>query len=274
MRKILFAMLALAACADNNNTNGGGTGSDTGGGNGSNTGSDGGGGGVSDADKQQDYNDVAASIAADLSVGELPSMVDAINLAYGRTLPGYTVTPKTDSAGTQYELLDGSRGGVTIEYKLYCRDNADATTTCNGAENHAHVKPTYTGSVTAASASIDSIQRSAAWIVRDLGMPSARLGGTGTDNYASHLSTGDYQIMAMDTLKNALFDPTTPTTPTAGTLDLTLEVQRTRNTASPADRSFATSAHLVFTGSDAATLTLDGSQTYAITISTGAVTKQ
>lgn len=273
MRKILFALLALAACTDNSNTNGGGgNGSDTGGGGGG--GSGGGGGDVSAADKQQDYDDVAASIGADLSVGELPSMVDAINMAYGRMPQGYTITQKTDSAGTQYELLDGTRGGVMIEYKLYCRDNADATIACSGAENHAHVKPVYAGSVTAANAWLDSIQRSASWIVRDLGLPSARLGGTGTDNFASHLSTGDYQIMATDTLKDALFNPTTPATPTGGTFDLTINVQRSRSTSTPADRSFSVSAHIVFTGSDAATVTLDGSQNYALTISSGAVTKQ
>ncbi|HSN25883.1 MAG TPA: hypothetical protein VLT45_06340 [Kofleriaceae bacterium] len=268
MRKILLAMLAVTACSSSKNSGSGPDGGVVG------SGGDGGGGTVSDADKQQDYNDVAASIAANLSVGELPSMVDAVNMAYGRVPQGYAVTQKTDSAGTMYELLDGTRGGVTIEYKLYCRDSADATVACNGTENHAHVKPVYTGSVTAASASIDSIQRSAAWIVRDLGLPSARLGGDGTDNYVSHLSTGDYQIMATDTLKNALFDPAAPTTPTAGTLDVTVNVQRTRSTSSPAARSFAVSAHLVFTGSDAATLTLDGTQNYAVTISSGAVTKQ
>ncbi len=268
MRKILLALLAVTACSSNKSSSTGPDGGVVVGG------GDGGGGDVSDADKQQDYNDVAASIAANLSVGELPSMVDAVNMAYGRMPQGYAVTQKTDSAGDQYELLDGTRGGVTIEYKLYCRDNSDLTTVCNGMENHAHVKPVYTGSITAATASIDSIQRNAAWIVRDLGLPSARLGGEGTDNYVSHLSTGDYQIMASDTLKNALFDPAAPSTPTAGTLDVTANVQRSRSSSSPAARSFAVSAHLVFTGPDAATLTLDGSQSYAVTISSGAVTKQ
>jgi hypothetical protein len=225
-------------------------------------------------DKQQDYNDVAASIAANLSAGDLPSMVDAINMAYGRMPAGYTITTKTDSAGVSYDLLDGTRAGVTVHYKLYCRDDADLEAMCNGAENHAHVKPTYSGSLTAASASIDGIQRSAAWIVRDLGMPSARIGGSGTDALSSHLSTGDYTIMLTDTLKDALFDPTTPTVPTAGTLDLTVNVQRTRQGASPADRSFAVMAHIQFTGPDTATLTLDSMQNYALTVSSGAVTNQ
>ncbi len=267
MRKILFAMLALAACSSSHS---GTTGPDAGG-----VGSGGSGGGdVSDADKQQDYNDVAASIAANLSAGDLPSMVDAINMAYGRMPAGYTITQKTDSAGAQYELLDGARAGVTVQYKLYCRDAADATVPCNGLENHAHVKPVYSGTLSAATASLDSIQRSAAWIVRDLGLPSARIGGSGTDNFASHLSTGDYQLMVTDTLKNALFDPTTPVSPTAGTFDLTINIQRTRMGATPADRSFAVTAHIAFTGSDAGTLTLDGTQTYAIAISAGTATKQ
>jgi hypothetical protein len=270
MRKFLFAFLMLAACADNKGPSTGGTGSDGGGG----TGSSGSGGDVSDADKQQDYNDVAASIGANLAVGDLPSLVDAINMAYGRMPAGYTITPKTDSAGTTYQLLDGSRAGVTVQYKLYCRDNADLETPCNGAENHAHVKPTYSGTVTAADASIDGIQRTAAWIVRDLGLPSARIGGSGTDALSSHLSTGDYTLMITDTFKDALFDPNTPTVPTAGTLDLTLNVQRTRQGATPADRSFAVIAHIVFTGPDTATLTLDSTQNYALTVSSGAVAMQ
>lgn len=229
---------------------------------------------MSDADKQQDYNDVAASIAANLAAGDLPSMVDAINMAYGRMPAGYSITQKTDTAGVTYSVVDGARGGMTVEYKLYCRDNLDATTVCNGLENHAHVKPVYSGSVSAATASLDSIQRSAAWIVRDIGLPSARLGGTGTDTLASHLSTGDYQLMISDTLKNALFDPNAPVSPTAGTLDLTVNIERTRMGATPADRSFAVIAHIDFTGSDAGTLTLDGTQTYALAISAGTATKQ
>jgi hypothetical protein len=271
MRKILFALLTLAACTDNSSMNGGGgSGSDNGGGGGGG----GGGGDVSDTDKAQDYNDVAASIGANLSASDLPSMVDAVNMAYGRMPAGYTVTPKTDSAGTQYELLDGSRAGLTVEYKLYCRDAADATIACAGAEDHAHVKPTYTGSVTAANASIDSIQRTASWIVRDIGQPSARLGGSGMDTFASHLSTGDYQLTVTDTLKDGLFDPTAPASPTAGTFELTINVERSRSSSTPADRSFAVTAHILFTGSDAATLTLDGAQNYALTVSSGAVVKQ
>jgi hypothetical protein len=257
MRKILFVVLALSACAANKSTKGDDTGSDTG----SNAGSD-----VSDADKLQDYNDIAASIAANLSTGDLPSMVDAVNMAFGRMPAGFTITPKTD-----YQLLDGSRGGVTVQYKLYCRDSANASTPCNGAENEAHIKPTYAGSLTAASMSLDGIQRTAAWIVRDLGMPTVRLGGSGTDTLASHLPTGDYQLMISDSLKNAVFDPAMPVSPTGGALDLMINVDRTRQGASPQERTFSVTAHIAFIGNDMATLTLDNTQNYTLTISSGAI---
>jgi hypothetical protein len=94
------------------------------------------------------------------------------------------------------------------------------------------------------------------------------------DTFASHVTTGDYQLTVTDTLKDARFDPTSPLSPTSGTLDLTINVERTRMGASPADRSFAVTAHILFTGSDAATLTLDGTQNYALTISSGAVVQQ
>jgi hypothetical protein len=270
MRKILLVVLALAACSDNDNHNngGGGTGPDAGGGGG------GGSGGVSAADIQQDFNDVAASIAVNLSTGDLPSMVDAANMACGRNPAGFTVTDHTDSAGVSFQTLDGSRGGLTVQYKLFCRDDQDAETACNGNENHAHVKPTYTGTLAAADVSLDGIQRSAAWIVRDLDMASVRIGGAGTDTYASHLATGDYMLMSTDTLKDTLFDKSGPTVPTAGTFDLTINVQRTRQGAMPADRTFTVMAHIVFTGPDTATMTLDSTQNYALTVSTGVVVNQ
>jgi hypothetical protein len=265
MRKYLVAVLALAACADNSTKKGGtGSGSDQGSGSG---------GDVSDADKQQDYNDVAASIGANLATGDLPSMVDAINMAYGRMPAGYTITQKTTSTGSAYQQLVGARGGLTVQYKLYCRDVANMDAACNGLEDQAHVKPTLAGTLTAANMSLDSIQRTAAWIVRDLAMPSAHLFGSGTNSYASHLSTGDYTLMVTDTI-DALFDPMTPTTPTSGTFTLTINVQRTRDGASPADRTFAVAALITFIGPDSATLLLDQTQSYALTVSSGAVMMQ
>ena len=254
MRTILFALLATTACSTNN----GMTGDDD---------SGGGGGGVSDTDKQQDYDDVASSIAANLSAGELATMLDAVNMAYGRMPEGYTITQKTD-----YQLLDGTRGGLTVEYKLYCRDAADAVAPCDGAENHAHVRPTYSGSITDGSDAIDGVQRTTSWIVRSTNLPTPFLGGTGTNSFTSHLGTGDYDLVVTDSMKDVVF-ASTPTTPTGGgTITSTVNVQRTRPSSDPAQRSFGVTASILVTASDTGALTLDGTRNYTLTFSTGAVT--
>ncbi len=270
MRKILFALVAIAACADNSTTPpvGGdddGGGSDTGSDDGS--GSDTGGGDVSTADVQQDYDDVAAALGANLSASELVTMVDSVNMAYGRMPAGFTV-----SQGPDYLHLEGTRGGLTIAYKLYCRDDADLYTVCNGLENHAHVKPTYSGSVSGATTTMDGVERTAAWIVRDLTLPTPRIGGEGSDAFASHLATGDYKLVVSDTLDHVKF-ASVPGAPTAGGIDLAIHVDRTREAADPAQRVFDVAARIDFDGSDNAVVTLDGSQIYNLTISTGAVVK-
>lgn len=252
MRKTLLAFLMLSACSGTSDT----PGDDDGSGSGDST--------------QQDYDGVASSIAANLSSGELPAMVDAINMAYGRTPGGYTITDKIDPTGLPYQLLDGVRGGITIQYKLYCRDAANLNAPCNGTESQAHVRPIYQGTVAAANASIDGVQRTTSWIVRDLQLPSAKLGGSGTSSFTSHLASGDYSIAITDTLKNTLFDPANPTLPTAGTLDMTMTITRSRDGE---DRMFDVAAHLVFSTSGMATLTLDSSKSYSIAMASGSATK-
>lgn len=272
MRKLLFALVALAACADNTDTmvgggggSGSGSGSDDGGGGG---GDDGGGGDVSAADKQQDYDDVAAALGANLSASELVAMIDSVNMAYGRMPDGFTL-----SQGPDYVLLDGTRGGLTVQYKLYCRDDADLYTPCNGAENHAHVRTTYSGSLSEGDMTMDGVERTAAWIVRDLLLPTPRIGGEGTDSFASHLATGDYTLVVNDSLDHIKFDSAAPGTPIAGGVDLTINIDRTRASADPAQRTFDVAARVDFDGSDNAVLTLDGSEIYNLTLSTGAVVR-
>lgn len=274
MRKILFALVALTACADNSNPPPGddGTGGDNGGGgggggSGSGSGSGSDTGGVSTADRLQDYNDVAASLGSNLSVGELAAMIDSIDMAYGRVPAGFNVTEALD-----YQILDGTRGGLTVQYRLYCRDGLDAYTPCNGLENHAHVHPSYSGTVASANASMAGIQRTASWIVRDLTLPNARIGGAGTDAFSSSFRTGTYKFTVTDSLNHVLFAPT-PIDPVGGSIDLTLTVQRDRPSSNPASRTFDVVASIAFTGGDTATIKLDTSEIYELTLSTGAVVR-
>ena len=265
MRKILFALLAMtAACADNNSTPGDDSGGGGGGGGGSGSGSGSGSGGdVSTADRMQDYNDVATSLGANLAVSEIVVWNDAVNFAFGRAPEGFTV-----SQGPDYFLYDGTRAGLTLKYKVYCRDAADLITDCNGAENHAHIKPTYSGSITGAAATMNDVSRTAAWIVRDLQMPSIRLGGDGTNSFSAHVPTGDYSIVVNDTLDHLLYAPGTAI-PDAGKVELTINVNRTRNGV---QRTFDVNALVEFTA-DGAKLTLDTTEVFSLSLATGAVTR-
>jgi hypothetical protein len=274
MRKLLFAFLALSACANDNSTDpADDTGTDTGGDDGSGGGGGGGGSGsgsggdVSTTDRQQDYDDVAASVGANVNVGELSMMFDSFNMAYGRLPDGFVVTQ-----GPDYELLDGTRNGLAIQYKLFCRDVADLYTPCNGGEDHAHVKLTYSGAASGAGTAMDGVQRTASWIVRDFTLPNPRVGGNGTDAFSAHLGTGDYALQFSDVVDHVRFS-TAPIDIVSGALDLTVSVQRSRATAIPTDRAFDVKVRVEFRGGDLAAITLDDTQTYNLTLSTGAVVK-
>lgn len=256
MRKVLLGLLAMSACSSNSTTPGddgpGPGGSDGGGG------TDGGGGGGV-ADRIQDYDDVAASVGANLASGDFGAIIDSVNMSYGRMPDGFAL-----SMGPDYLILDGARGGLAVRYKVYCRDDLDAITSCNGLENHAHVKPTYSGTM----ASIDGVQRTAAWIVRDFNLPEIRIGGTGTEAFSSHFATGDYVLTMTDNLDHVRFPPTVGA-PTSGGIDLVIHAQRNRAGADPADRLFDVTARIDFDGSDTASLVLDGTETFTLALSTG-----
>jgi hypothetical protein len=274
MRKLLFAFLALTACANDSSTDpvddpGSDTGSDGGGGGGGGGGGSGSGSGgeVSTTDRQQDYDDVAVSIGANVNVGELGTMFDAFNMAYGRLPDGFVVTQ-----GPDYQLVDGTRNGLAIQYKLFCRDVADLYTPCNGAEDHAHVKVTYSGAAAGAATAMDGVQRTASWIVRDFTLPNPRVGGNGTDAFSAHLATGDYALTFSDLVDHVRFS-TAPIDIVSGAIEMTVSVQRTRAEAVPADRAFDVGVRVEFRGGDLAAIILDEAETYNLTLSTGAVVK-
>lgn len=255
MRTLLVGFLALVACSNGDAVPNGDDGSGGGGG---------GDGGGEAAQIQQDYDDVAAAVGVDVNTGELAAMVDAVNLAYGRLPAGFTQDPP----GT----LTGTRGGLQVQYKFYCRDAADQITPCNGAENHLHVRVQYSGSISSASGAVDGLTRDGSWIVRDVALPTPRVGGEGTTAFTAALATGTYDTSVMDTFGHVVFDAASPLVPTGGgTMDLMLTVHRTRDAVG--DRDFAMAAHIEFTGPDAATINLDGVHTYDLTVSTGVVVR-
>lgn len=270
MRKILFALMTLAACADDAGAPGGddgtgGDGSGSGAGDGSGSGS-GSGDDVSDAQKQQDYDDVAGVLGANLSGGDVRAMADAIAVAYGRVPDGFTFV---DNGSTR--VLEGMRDGLQLRYETFCRDAADTIIPCSETAKHGHVSLSYTGMVAGGSAQMNVVERSADWSVRDLAI-APRIGGKGTDELSATLSSGEYTLTVADTFDRVRFQ-SSGTAPQSGSIELVIDVERTRASASPANRTFAVNALLEFNGTQSAMLTLDSMNAYMVNLTTGVVTK-
>lgn len=267
MRAFLACFLALAACSsDTSPMPGPGGGDDTG----SDMGSD-----VppptTDPTMRQDYDDVASIIASNMNVAEFAAMQGAVNISYGRVPVGMT----EDVAGgiaSGTGSVSGSLAGLAYSLAFECHDVNHVAIPCNGAEDHVRFVVKYTGGAAAANMSMDGVNEKGVFYVRYVNVPKPMYGGTGTTSFTSTLMTGVYTISYTEASAHLQFDPTAPALPSGGTDDFTLTIHRTRDGA--ADRDFNVSAHLEVTGDDTATLTLDGSEVYNVTLSTGVATHQ
>ncbi|HSN27798.1 MAG TPA: hypothetical protein VLT45_16015 [Kofleriaceae bacterium] len=275
MRAFLVGFLALAAasaCSSDSSTNPGG-GGDTGGGGGM-TGSDtgsGGGGGGGDTSMRQDYDDTASIVASNLNVAELAAMQASVNFAYGRLPQGFT-EDVAGSMNTGTGSLTGSFGGLAATIGFECHDINHVAVPCNGAEDHVRLVLKWQGAVAGATMSADSINEKGVYYVRYVNQARPMFGGTGNTSFTATLATGVYTVSFMEASQHLLFDSTSPSLPSGGTDNFTLTIHRTRE--GEADRDFNVNAALVVTGTDTATLTLDGTEVYNLTLSTGVAVHQ
>ncbi len=275
MRAFLVGFLALAAACSSNSSTNPGDGSDTGGGGGgggSDTGGGGGGGGGgTDPNARQDYDDTASIVASNLNVAELAAMQASVNLSYGRLPSGFT----EDTAGsmnTGTGSLTGSFGGLAATIGFECHDINHVAIPCNGAEDHVRVVLKWTGAVAGATMSTDGINEKGVYYVRYVNANKPMFGGTGTTSFNATLATGTYTVSFSEASQHLLFDPANVALPSGGTDNFTLTIHRTRQGAP--DRDFNVNAALVVTGNDTATLTLDGTEVYNLTLSTGVAVHQ
>jgi len=270
MRAFLVGFLALAACSsDSGNTmpNGG---DDTGGDNGgSDTGS--GGGGTTDPTARQDYDDVATIVGSNLNIAQIGAMQASVNLSYGR-LPANFTEDVAGQLATGKGSMTGAIAGMAATIAYECHDINHAVIPCNGAEDHTRLVLKWTGAVAGANMSMDSVNQKGVYYVRYVNANKPMFGGTGTDAFTSTLSTGVYTVSYSEASAHLLFDSANPLLPAGGTDDFTLTIHRTREGA--ADRDFNVTANLVVTGADTATLTLDGTEVYNLTLSTGVAVHQ
>jgi hypothetical protein len=216
---------------------------------------------------RQDDDDVASIVASNLSLSEMTAMKASVDLSYGRVPTGMTEdTPNGLAAGTG--SISGMLAGLAYSLAYECHTPDHVVIPCNGAEDQVRLVVKYSG----ADLSMDGVNAKGVFYVRDVNVQKPLYGGTGSTSFTAALMTGAYTISFTEASANLLFDPNTPSLPTSGTDDVTLTVHRTRD-GTP-DRNFNVSAHLEVTGTDAAALTLDGSESYGVTLSTGVAVHQ
>jgi hypothetical protein len=256
MRKLLITtLLAASACSGSSDKN---PGDDT-------TPPPGTDGGTTDP-LRQDSDDVAAVVGANLNVGALPAMRAAIVILAGVVPDGFT-EDIPGSLPTGKGSMTGVFGGLTYSIAYECHTAAEVIVPCNGAEDHARMVVKYVGTMATADVSTEGVNEKGVWYVR---RPSAPyLGGKNTTTFTSTLATGVYTVSMTDASLHLAFDPVAPTLPAGGTDDFVLTVHRTR--ADVEDRDFTVNAHLEVIGPDAAMLTLDDTDSYTLTLSTGVV---
>lgn len=258
MRKLLITtLLAAGACSGSSDMNP--PGDDT-------TPPPGTDGGTTDPTLRQDADDVAAVLGANLNVGALPAMRASVDLVFGRVPDGFT-EDIPGSLPTGKGSMTGVFGGLTYSIAYECHNAAEAIVACNGAEDHSRLVVKYVGAMATADVSTDGVNEKGVWYVRRLTAPY--IGGKGTTTFTSTLATGTYTVSMTEASAHLAFDPAAPLLPGGGTDDIVLTVHRTR--ADVEDRDFTVNAHLEVIGADAATLTLDGTDSYNLTLSTGVV---
>ena len=223
-----------------------------------------------DRGAEEDYDDLAATLAGAMRSQELQAMVDGINAAYGGgQLSGFT--------SPQLGELTGQRGSVTYDYMFHCEDQqAHDNFTCGPASDHIHWMATINGPVMIDALSFSEFKLTTKWTIYEIDLDKPQVTGYDHLLLVADLSTDAtrFQLTVDGTnFDHVRLDPT-PTLPFAGGVTYTITATRKRATATPTDRSYTAAAMVTYTGPGVATLVIDGTHTYNIDMATGAVSRQ
>jgi hypothetical protein len=221
-----------------------------------------------------DYDDVAQSTAAIVATpgggGEIGSMSDSATLALGTTPADVTL-----SASGSYS---GVHSGVTYSFTLTCTDAAGLTLPhCGPTTNDAQASVSWSGDLSVPDYTA-TVNRSGSWTLSGVQTGTATFSGSGNLTFASQFASAFRDEQASTNLSySATYDALTynETTHlvTGGSVSYTINgAASASSTSGAAGGSFTIDAVLTFASNGTATLTLDGSHTYAISAS-GTVTK-
>lgn len=214
----------------------------------------------------RDYDELARVLSAHAR-GDFAIMLAAAEISKMRMPSGFALT--ADGAGT------GTVGSMNYAFSVYCKagDAAETVVPCDGNAHHSHIAITMTGSQTVDATSMDKVERSVDWEIRDLTLGKARFRGPDDIVLKTAVSNGaettTYTVNMDATYEQVRFMPAA-TFPTFGTVDFTINAERVRGQDR---RVFESKAQLVYGSGEPTTLTFDGSLKYKIDVKTGAVSK-
>jgi hypothetical protein len=211
---------------------------------------------------EQDYDDLAQTLSGIARAPQLIAMQDGVNLAYNDALPGFVMVQPGEVAGT--------REAVSYDYLFHCEDQqANDNTSCGPASDHIHVDATNSGAMMLDHVAMSEMKLTTHWTIREIYLNKPQVEGTARFLVTASLSTtGTRFKLTVDgtSYDHVRLDPM-PALPFAGTVTYAITAHRERATATPASRDYTAEATIAFAAAGQATITIDGTHSYTIDMS-------
>jgi len=220
------------------------------------------------------YDDTAQALASTTATsgggGDVGSMADSVTIAQGAMPTGFTLLGDGHVQGTHL--------GLDYSYDIVCKTVAGAVGPCSATTDQASVDVAWSGSL--ATTYVDaSVTRDGSWSVTGLQSDTATFSGKGTFSFDATVRSifrpGAQATYAFDA--SAAYDAIQIATQArqviggSASFDLSAHAQVTGAGASNTDASFDIHAQITFHADHTADLVLDGSQHYALDLTTGGV---
>lgn len=219
----------------------------------------------------RDYDELASILAAHVRA-EFPLQLIAARVSEGQYPEGFSMTSQTPE---EYQGV-GTVGALSLSFVYHCNDGTTAhlIVPCDGTAHHSHIKLTMTGSQAMGAISMDQINRTVDWEIRDLTLDKARFRGPDALSLTTSVTTegvaAQYTLMFSAVYEQVRYMPSA-LIPTFGTIDFTVNSERTR---AGDRRVFNATAKLTYGSSGVpTTLVIDDTHQYTINLNSGAIVK-
>lgn len=229
---------------------------------------------------EEDYDNTAEAIAAStvtkngsggVGAGDILTMVDALNLAVGRSPNGFSYHKG------KYHC---NRMGVDVVLTMICKDvNGKTQKRCDSKTDNATIQVEWEGKLKAPNF-LATVNRAGQWTISGIQSGTASLNGDShfaVDTTFSSVFHDDVTAAmtydATASYNNIVFT-TVDSQIASGTAAFTVDIHNTLNGTTgsdPVDKAFMISAALTFNGGGTALLVLDGINTYLINLMTGVI---